>query len=197
MKLNCDKSQFMLFNPCVNYDFLPQLSLDNQTIECTENIKLLGVLLRSDLKWRDNTDMITKKAYSRLWTIRRLMKFGTKLEDLKDVYFKQVRSILEFSVPVWNSNITKQEICDIERVQKCFLHIVLGEGYDNYQAALEKMNMETLENRRLKLCETFAKKSAGNPKFKHLFKIGGPTARSNKTRSTNTKIHEQSNPIPD
>ena len=182
MKLNCDKSQFMLFNPCINYDFLPELSLDNQTIECTEKMKLLGVQLQSDLKWRDNTDMITKKAYSRLWTIRRLMKFGTSLEDLKDVYYKQVRSILEFSVPVWNSNITKQEICDIERVQKCFLHIILGDEYDNYQAALQKMNMETLEKRRRELCETFARKTAENPKFKHWFKIGGPKTRSDKIR---------------
>jgi hypothetical protein len=44
------------------------------------------------------------------------------------------------------------------------------------------MNMETLESRRVKLCETFAKKAAENPKFKHWFKIGGRVTRSDKIR---------------
>ena len=103
------------------------------------------------------------------------MKFGTDLEDLKDVYYKQVRSILEFSVPVWNSNITKQEIYDIERVQKCFMHIIMGDDYYNYQAALEKMNMETLN-----LWENYLKSDYGeNGRRKFLFNCNGKISMGN------------------
>ena len=49
---------------------------------------------------------------------RRLKKLGASTEDLKDVYCKQVKSILEFGVPVWNSALTKEHVADIERVQK-------------------------------------------------------------------------------
>ena len=127
MRINCDKSKFILFNPCTSYDFLPGFSEGEQEIACTEEFKLLGVHLRSDLKWTSNTDAIAKRAFAKLWTIRRLMKYGASLDDLKDVYYKQVRSIVEFAVPVWNSNITKKEIYNLERVQKAFLHIVLGD----------------------------------------------------------------------
>ena len=52
--------------------------------------------LTNDLKWHANTEAMVKKAYSRLWMIRRLKKHGANLIDLKDVFLKQIRSILEF-----------------------------------------------------------------------------------------------------
>ena len=162
-------------------------------------MKLLGIHLRSDLKWGDNTSAITKRAYARLWAIKRLKSIGAKPEDLKDVFIKQVRSALEFGVPVWNSNLTQHEVHNIERVQKAFLHVVLGENYKNYSSALEKLEMETLEDRRLKLCENFAHKTVENPKFSSWFQVGGPKTRSNKTRycvpEANTKRFRRS-PIP-
>ena len=54
-------------------------------------------------------------------------------EHLTDVYVKQVRSILEFGTPVWNSNLTQEDVSDIERVQKSFLHIALGNLYTGYK----------------------------------------------------------------
>ena len=51
---------------------------------------------------------------------------------------KHVRSILEFWVPVWNSGLTLDEVKDIERVQKSFLHIVLGLNYINYDKTIFK-----------------------------------------------------------
>ena len=50
------------------------------------------------------------------------------MADLIDVY-KQVGSILEFAVPVWSNAMTKEEICDIERIQKTFFQISLGKDY--------------------------------------------------------------------
>ena len=58
-------------------------------------MQLLGINLRTDLKWSDNTTEITKKGYARMWTIRRLKLLGATKNDLKDVFEKQVRSVLE------------------------------------------------------------------------------------------------------
>ena len=185
MKLNYEKTKFVLFNPCRNYDFLPEFSKVDHDITCVEELKLLGLHLRSDLSWVDNTDALIKKAFARMWTVKRLMNLGAELEDLKDVYFKQIRSVLEFGVPVWNCSITKVEVINLERVQKAFLRIVLKDGYKSYSSALEICEMETLEQRRLKLCETFAIKSASNPKYSHWFKLNtqtGPDTRSEKTK---------------
>ena len=127
----------MLFNPTLNYDFVPSFEVEGRAIETKEEMRLLGLVLRNDLSWKSNTEQMTKKAYNRLWMLKRLKLNGANIEDLTDVYIKQVRSVLEFGVPVWNSNIKKEEILDIERVQKCFLNLTLGNLYTSYKAALE------------------------------------------------------------
>ena len=79
--------------------------------------------------------------------------------------------ILEFGVPVWNPNLTKDESYQIERVQKAFLHIVLGRDYIDYEKALNSTNLESLEVRRINLSTKFAKRSANHPKHKHWFAL--------------------------
>ena len=111
----------------------------------------------------DNTEQMTKRAYNRLWMLKRLKLNGANLEDLTDVYVKQVRSVLEFGAPVWNSNLIKEDVGDIERVQKCFLHLALGNGYSNYHEALQTANLETLEDRRTSICSKFAVKASKHP----------------------------------
>ena len=60
-----------------------------------------------------------------------------------DVYFKQVRSILEVAVPVWQPGLTQQELKQIERVKKCALHIILGRGTPMTTLHLEHSIVET------------------------------------------------------
>ena len=61
--------------------------------------------------------------------MKRLIRQGPNLEYLTDIYVKQIRSILELGVPVWNSGQTQDEVSVIEIVHKSFLHIVFGEDY--------------------------------------------------------------------
>ena len=169
MKLNISKTKFMLINPTLNYDFVPSFEVEGRDIETKEEMRLLGLVLRNDLSWKSNTEQMTKKAYNRLWMLKRLKLNGANIEDLTDVYIKQVRSVLEFGVPVWNSNIKKEEILDIERVQKCFLHLTLGNLYTSYKAALEIVGLETLEDRRTGICLKFALKASKHPKHGEWF----------------------------
>ena len=85
-------------------------------------------------------------------------------------------------MPVWNCGLTKGEVADIERGQKSFLHIVLGQQYGNYQEALDQIDLESLETRRLSICEKFAKKSLKHPKHKSWFVVNnrGADTRSMK-----------------
>ena len=47
----------------------------------------------------------------------------TSVSELVDVYQKQVRSVLELAVPVWQPALTGKEKTQIERVQKmCLTH---------------------------------------------------------------------------
>ena len=121
MKLNQKKSKVMLFNPCKSIDFMPQVNLDNCELEVVEEMRLLGLIIRSDMKWISNTDQMVTRANKKLWMLRRLKNLGGGPLDLTDIYIKQVRSILELAVPVWHSGITQMERIDIERIQ-CSTH---------------------------------------------------------------------------
>ena len=169
MKLNLDKCKFMVFNPTVNFDFVPNLEVEGIKLDTVEEMKLLGLVVTNNLKWRSNTNAMLKKAYIRMWMIKRLKNHGALISDLIDVFNKQIRSTLECGVPVWNPGLTQLEISDIERVQKVFLHIALGNEYSEYNHALEVTDLETLASRRTKLCNTFASKSAKHTKHGHWF----------------------------
>ena len=103
-----------------------------------------------------------KKANKRLWLIRKLKNLGTCEADLLDIYTQQVRSLLEFAVPVWQISLTASDKIDIERVQKSACHVILGFTYESYSKALEILCLDTLETRRIKLCSVVRKMQSSN-----------------------------------
>ena len=182
----------MLFNSSRKYDFTPKLTLsdvgsEKKSLEVVESFKMLGLIVRSDMRWCDNTNLMCQKGYKRLWMLRRLRGLGASLEELKDVYIKQVRSVMELAVPVWHPALTNVEERQIERVQKCALAIILGDKYTNYEKAREILSIETLSERRLKLCEKFAKKAAKSSKFKYWFRQTENQEKKTTTRSSKNK----------
>ena len=104
--------------------------------------------------------------------LRRLKKLGTRHDDLIDVFVKQIRSIAEFAVPVWNSSssLTGEEISSLERIQKTALHIILGDQYHSYSSALRTTGLVKLSERRRNICKKFAKKAQKHSKFSKWFR---------------------------
>ena len=76
---------------------------------------------------------------------------------------------MEFSSVVWYSSLTKTNQNDIERVQKSALRLIFKENYIDYKTALKTLNIETLYDRRKKLCLKFARKCLKNENLKKLF----------------------------
>ena len=135
-----------------------------RNIEVKEQTKLLGLTIQSNLKWKANTESIVKKAYKKLWLIRRLKKLGASRNDLLDMYIKQVRCQLEYAAPVWHHAITLEEKQDLERVQKSALRIIFGSEYETYDYALNLCNIQKLETRRDLIGSKFATKSVKHKK---------------------------------
>ena len=123
----------------------------------------------------------------RLWMLRNLKRLGANRADLVDVYYKQCRSVLELAAPAWTPGLTKLEIKQLERVQKSACAIILGQAFNSYKAALQILNMETLEFRREKLSLTFAKKALKSEKFKNWFEIDETIEPNIKTRNYKPK----------
>ena len=174
MKINYKKTKVMIFNPCTSIDFMPEISLENNELEVVDEVRLLGLIIRSDLKWTSNTENMVMRANKRIWILRRLKYLGAKDCDLVDIYIKQIRSVLELAVPAWHGGLTLAEQMDIERIQRSVAHIILGHRYLSYKEALKTLNLESLQARRSKLCLKFARKSEKNVKFEKWFKRSYP-----------------------
>ena len=132
---------------------------DGSILETMSETTLLGVIVSNDLKWTKNTSFICLKARRKLWILRRLLQLNLTRFEMFDVYKKEVRSILEFAVPVWHSSITRKQSSERESVQKLSFKIILGPAYLLYRGACEIFHTQTLEQRRLELCKRFVMKN--------------------------------------
>ena len=61
MMINTNKCKVMIFNTAQKYDAMPTLTLPGMgedNLEVVEKFRLLGVIIRTDLKWHDNTEYV-------------------------------------------------------------------------------------------------------------------------------------------
>ena len=56
-------------------------------------------------------------------------------------------------------------------MQKTALKVILGDRFQTYKNALLLLDIETLSERRDKLCLNFALKSSKHPKTRHMFPL--------------------------
>ena len=160
----------MLFNRAVKHDFMPKLYLNQDSpLEVVEEMKLVGYQLRSDLRTISNTNYIVKRAWKRMWIVRRLKSLGASEQDLLKVLRAQVLSVLQFATPAWSTLLTVAESSRIESVLRTGLHLVYGEKYESFNWALKKAHMSSLEDQRTNMFKTFTKDCLKSTKFKHWF----------------------------
>ena len=83
-----------------------------------------------------------------------------------------IRSSLEQCV-VWYSSFEENSE-DLKRVQNAAVRIIFGERFENYENALIKVNLESLEIKREELCKNFAKKcvKSENERARSMFPSG-------------------------
>ena len=148
MLLNKKKTNYMIVNFTNNFQFSTRLQLEDKNIDNINEAKLLGTIITSNMKWHKNTSNLIRKAYASMQILRKLFPFGLPVHELVNIYIIYIRSIVEQSCVVWHSALTEDERTDTERVQKIAFRIILKQDYDNYEAALIKLNLETLDKRR-------------------------------------------------
>ena len=93
-------------------------------IEVVENLKVLGVIYSSDLRWNSHVDMICRKAYQRIFVLKRL-KSNLPRACLLSVYNAFILSALEYCSPVFVgvNDVNKEKI---EKVRRRCHRIICG-----------------------------------------------------------------------
>ena len=171
MQLNQKKTKQIIFNFNRDKQFISEIKLKQEPLEIVDEVKLLGVVITSDLKWHRNTDYLTKKANKKMRMLHLAAKYTRNKDHLKHIYKTFVRSTLEFSSTVWHSSLTLADRQDLERVQKAALRVILQGEYDSYEQALGLLNLESLNQRRESMALKFAKNGLNNPQFSKLFPL--------------------------
>ena len=129
MKLNSEKSHYMIFNFSNHYHFNARLYMENTLLSQVKETCLLGVKITDDLKWKKNTTSLVIRCYQRMVILRNLNTFHVPVEEMINIYCLYIRSVAEQSCVVWSSSITCGEENDLERVQKLALRIILQSEY--------------------------------------------------------------------
>ena len=110
-----------------------------------------------------------KSIYARMEILRLMSKLTKSVRDKNHIYKKYIRSVLEQSSVVWSSSITKKNKSELEKVQKVAVRIIYNSN-DPYKDILKKLNLETLQVRRVHLSSRFSDKCVKNVKSKSMIK---------------------------
>ena len=100
MKLNLDKTKLMIFNYTRKYQFSTRIETNSINLETIDSTKLLGVIVRNDLSWIDNTAFILKSAYKKMPLLTKLYTYNIPCSDLIHIYITYIRSKLEYGTLV-------------------------------------------------------------------------------------------------
>ena len=166
MAINKTKTKSMLCSTRTKWDFLPELCVDQgENIEIVEQMKIVGYIMRSDMKTSSNTAYITSKAYKRMWFLRRLKALGASSDQLLDCFQKQVLSVLWLGAPAWFSQTTQNEKKDLNRVAKVGLKIIYAQAYSGFDEMLNISNIIKPTEQLARMTEKFALKCSNHPKF--------------------------------
>ena len=191
MKINEAKSKTAIFNTSTTRDFHPRIvNTTGKIYENVDEFTLLGVDIVSHPKlginWENYILNCIKKAYNKIWILKRLAEIGVSSKDLLMTYESRIRIQVEMNVALYNNAITKKLSTMIEKVQKSCLYIILGKrATPSYTMNLELLNLDRLEVRREQLFENFTKKTIKHPEHRKMF-----TWRDKSTTRAGLKVVE-------
>jgi len=152
--LNVSKCKIITFTR-KRVSILNKYFLNGIELERVNLIKDLGVYLDSSLSFNDHHVHIQNRASSMLGFIMRSCNNFNNLLALKSLYCALVRSIFDYNSIIW-SPYTLGPIYSIEAIQNRFLRIISIKcnikrlPHTSYEPLLLYLNIDTLQNRRIK-----------------------------------------------
>jgi len=161
--VNDKKSCVMTFNNSRKFAFPSEFFLGNtEVLQEKKTLKILGVMVQSDLKWGAHIDLMVKKASKKIWILRRMRQLGLDEATITRYWVSEGRVHLETGVPVWAGAVTCGQAKDLTRVQRRAVAAITGRATkgEEYLATCARLGLQDLAIRRTKLARTFARRTA-------------------------------------
>jgi len=163
LKVNSSKTALVTINPSHQYAIDAYLSDpdSDKRIIASEEVKLVGFVFSGRPSVHAQVNSLVERCSRRLWLLRKLKNARVRNEDIATIYKSLLRSILEYSAPVYHSMLTQGLSNRLERVQKQALRIMFG--FDTpYEEMCNLADTITLHARRTKLVHDFAHSLIGS-----------------------------------
>lgn len=158
MKINCAKTQLIIFTPDNGYKASASINTGGGVVLSQEDMKLLGFMIGTTPDASAQVQHMKTKFRKKFWSLIHLRRAGLKEERLFKLYCTMIRPVLETNCVVFGPMLTRGQASDLERLQK--LAIRLCFGFDkSYEVILEENRIESLEERRKKAVRKFAAKT--------------------------------------
>ena len=86
---------------------MPQLQLEDGTfLEVIYKLKLVGLVITSELSWSAHVDYTVKRVNKIMWQLTRFKQLGAKQDKLLTFYKLKIRSILMFGAICFHSSLS-------------------------------------------------------------------------------------------
>ena len=147
MTFNVAKCQIIDFNFSSNTGISPDYQLYERLLEIVDHFKYLGVTINNTLNWDSHIDIICSKALRSLGMLKQVL-FNAPEKVKRIAYLTICRPILEYACEVWDPFLVKH-ICQLENIQRKAVRFICGlKGIVSVTEAQEKIELETLSDRR-------------------------------------------------
>ena len=106
LTLNVQKTKAMMFHSANRVVEFPQLFIDGQDIEYTQNFNFLGINLNQNLKWSSHIEAVAKKLSRTIGVMNRLKNF-LPLYALLNIYNALIAPHLNYGIMIWGGNCNR------------------------------------------------------------------------------------------
>ena len=115
-----------------------------------------------------------------VWILRRMKSLGVDQETLIAFWKAEGRVHLELACPVWHSGLTVSQARDLDRAQRMAMAAIAGRWEPSHSLQLLQLGLEPLTTRRVRICRTFAERTARDSRHMDLFNRTGFIPRKGK-----------------
>jgi len=148
LQVSCPKCCILQLNPRYACSSIAHLTINGVPLPAHDNVRDLGVIVNESLTPSTHIAKINATAHQRVNLIFRAF-VSRDIVVLLRAYTTYVRPILEFNTVVWSPSLKCDITRSVEKVQRKFTKRLPGYSDLSYAERRAKLNLQTLELRRL------------------------------------------------
>ena len=109
----------------------------------SNKVKLLGLHLYNDLKWKSHSFHFIKSGIFLLKSFSHLKWFSISIQNLKIIYCSFIRPCLVYYCSVWHPCLTSTQCSKIESILSRAIKIILMTSYTTYDEGFARLDLTT------------------------------------------------------